>query len=91
MFKLVYSALRKEEKKKKSFSSRIENLVVKGPVPFVAFVEDNATMNQYRFWKITANIFCAKPKEVDPINSNFCITKNFSIALKDVINNEILK
>ena len=42
----------------------------------VAFVEDNVTRVQYRILKILSYIkgFCAKPKEVDPINFNFCMT-----------------
>ena len=44
---------------------------------FVKFVEDNATMSSYTvFWKLCKE-FCArakKPKKVDHINLNFCMT-----------------
>ena len=44
-------------------------------INFVAFVEDNATMSLIRYFEKSCIVFCAKPKEVDPIKLNFCITK----------------
>ena len=40
----------------------------------MAFVEDNATMNSIPYFENSCKIFCAKPKEVDSINLNFCMT-----------------
>ena len=57
---------------------------------FVAFVEDNVTMSSVSYFENRVSYFCAKPKKVDPINVNFCITKCFN-ALKYIINNGILK
>ena len=36
-------------------------------------------------------VFCAKPKEVDPIRLNFPVTISVSISLKYIINDGILK
>ena len=45
---------------------------------FVAFLEDNATMTLIRYFekkkKKSCIVFCAKPKEVDPIKLNFSMT-----------------
>ena len=43
---------------------------------FVAFVKDNATKSSipFIFFFKSCKIFCAKPKEVDPSNLNFCLT-----------------
>ena len=43
---------------------------------FMAFVEDNATLSSIPYFENHVSYFCAKPKEVDPINLNFCMTNN---------------
>ena len=40
----------------------------------VTFVEDNATMISILYFEKSCKAFCEKPKEVDPINLNFCTT-----------------
>ena len=56
---------------------------------FVAFVEDNATMCSI-LWK-SCIVFCAKPKEVDPIELISLRQMSASVALKYIINNGVLK
>ena len=41
---------------------------------FVAFVEDNSFVSSIPYFENRVRYFCAKPKEVDPINLNFCMT-----------------
>ena len=57
-------------------------------VIFVSFVENNATMSSIRYFE--NHIFCAKAKEVDPIKLISLGQISVSIALKNVINNNVL-
>ena len=50
----------------------------------INFVEDNDTMSPIQ-------VFCAKPKEVDPIKLVSLWQISVSIALKYIINNSVLK
>ena len=83
-------ALRKEFREKKAFFighqwKKLDCLLVK---VFVAFVEDNATMSSLRYFEKSCIIFCAKPKDVDPIKLiSLRQKKSLSIALKYIINN----
>ena len=56
-----------------------------------AFVESNATMTINTIFRKSCDVFCVKPKEVDPNNLGFCRTNKCSIALDYVINNGVLK
>ena len=49
---------------------------------FVAFVKDSATMSSIPYFENHVKVFCAKPKDEDPINLNFSMTNKCSIALK---------
>ena len=56
---------------------------------FVAFVEDNAKMSSIGYFE--NHVFCAKPKEVDPIKVISLQQISVLIALKYIINNNVLK
>ena len=55
----------------------------------VAFVEDRATMISIRYFEKSCIVFCAKPKEVDPIKLISLCRMSVSIALKYMINNSV--
>ena len=57
---------------------------------FVAFVEDNATKSSIPYFE-NQYVFCAKPKEIDPIKLIFLRQIRVSITLKYMINNSVLK
>ena len=60
---------------------------------FVAFVEDNATMNSIGYIENhDCIVFCAKPtEEVDPIKLISLRQTSVSIELKYIIDNNVLK
>ena len=41
---------------------------------FVAFCGDNATTSSKRYFENHYIVLCAKPKEVNPVKLNFCMT-----------------
>ena len=60
---------------------------------FVAFIEDNASHYEFNtVFRKSCIVFCAKPKEVDPIKLiSHYDKKSVSITLKYIINNSVLK
>ena len=57
---------------------------------FVAFVDDNATMNSILYFENHISyLIYSKPKEVDPIKLISLQEISLSIALKYIINNSV--
>ena len=63
------------------FSLKLDNPISLSKRIFVAFIEDNTTMSSIRYFEKSCIVFCAKPKEVDPIKLISLLQISVSIAL----------